>query len=236
MKPGQIILLGETHGTKEAPLYVEQIVRIALECNLSVTVGLELPRSDEFTIHQYLESNGSIWAKKRILELPFWSQDFQDGRASQAMFELIESLRKFRSKKKKIKLMLIDTPQSEQRDSEMAKRIIQMAEENPMDFIILLTGNLHNRIGGNDMTMGGLISERLNDGRVLSLKQDYMTGSAWIATSLIHSGPVDLVGDGRNEIGIFLDLPDPAYHGTLEMKSVHHSRPAKEYLGQLDKK
>ena len=42
LKPGQIIPLGEIHGTEECPGHVQEMVCNALKQDLSLSVGLEL--------------------------------------------------------------------------------------------------------------------------------------------------------------------------------------------------
>lgn len=230
LKPGQIILLGEIHGTKEGPHFIEQIVCHALRKNLSVIVGLELHQSEESVINSYLESTGLEADKRKVLQLPFWSSDYQDGRASRAMFALLESIRKLKLTKEKVGVLLIDDPNSDDRNFGMAQRIIEHANDHPSDFLIVLTGNYHNMIYENSGQMGSYVLEKLGKQRVLSLNQSYTGGSAWVDVAGEGFGPVGLRGNGRNEIGIFLDDNLEEYHGTLEMDIIHFSRPAKEIL------
>lgn len=227
---GRVILLGEIHGTIEGPQFVERIACLALKKGLNVTVGLELPRSEEPVIDTFLESGGSVEERNKVLQLPFWSRDYQDGRASQAMFGLLDSIRELKSNGEHVAVVLIDKPNSSDRDYDMAQRIIEKIESNASDFFIVLTGNYHNRINEYSGNMGSYILKKFGEQRVLSLLQSYTGGSAWVDVAGEGFGPVRLGGHGRNEIGVFLDEGLGEYHGTLEMDSVHHSRPAKELL------
>lgn len=231
LRPGRIILLGEIHGTREAPAYVAQMACHMLRTHLSVIVGLELPKSEESAVRAYLQSAGNEADKFNILQLPFWARAYQDGRTSQAMFRLLESLRQLRSAGKDIEILLIDQPASDNRDVAMAEHIIEAAQKNPDHMMIILTGNLHNIIYEDSGYMGTYVIEALGDQRVLSLKQTYTGGSAWVD----HGGgpgPVRLRGEGLAWKGILINRDLYEYHGTFDMDSVHASRPAKELFGQ----
>jgi hypothetical protein len=230
--PGKIILLGEIHGTQEGPQYVAQVVCHALRKDLNVTVGLELPQSDQSVINAYLNSKGNESAIASVLSLSFWGREYQDGRASQAMFELIEYLRKLKETQANIDLLLIDNPASDDRDIAMAKTIISRAKENKNDFMIILTGNYHNMIYDGSGQMGSYVLSAFDTNRVVSLLQRYSGGSAWLDIGEEGIGPIGLIGDGLNEVSITLDDSLGEYQGYFDMDSIHYSRPAKEMINK----
>jgi hypothetical protein len=77
--PGQIVVLGETHGSNEVPVYFLDLVRHAARDHF-VTVGLELPAT----------SARLRCAGRDRRRLPAgWTGARQDGRTSRAMRALI---------------------------------------------------------------------------------------------------------------------------------------------------
>ncbi len=226
----KIILLGEMHGTKEGPGFVEKIVCHALGKKLSVSVGLELPYLDEQVIKTFMKSKGKASDRAKILNLPFWSQDYQDGRASNAMLGLIASLRALRVDGADVEIFLIDDPSSSDRDIEMAQRVIQKATEKPSNFLIVLTGNYHNMINKGSGQMGRYVLDKFEESKVISLNQNFSGGTAWIDTTGNGAKRTKLSGRGRNQIGIFIDKSRDEYHGTFEVDSIHYSEPAKNII------
>ncbi|MEM7375699.1 MAG: hypothetical protein AAF587_44310 [Bacteroidota bacterium] len=229
LRPGRIILLGEIHGTQEAPAYVGQMACHMLRKQIPVIVGLELPREEESVVRAFLQSEGSEADQLNILQLPFWAKEYQDGRTSQAMFDLLETLRQFRTVGGEIDILLIDHPSSDNRDIAMAARIIQTAKEAPASMMVILTGNLHSIIYEDSGYMGSYITAALGKDRVLSLKQTFTGGSAWVDTGG-SPGPVRFGGEGLAWKGIIINPDLYEYQGSFEMDSIHASRPAKEMV------
>ena len=224
---GKVLLLGELHGTQEAPHYVAQTACLALKYGVSVTVGLELPYSEEETIEAFM--NGEV-EQATILGLPFWAKEYQDGRTSQAMFTLLATLRQYRAEGGDIQVVLIDDPKAEDRDFAMAQRVIAEASKKPHRYYIVLTGNHHTLIEEGTGHMGSYIVEYLGRERVTALNQAYRGGSAWLDIAGTTPGPVSLGGVGRAGVGVLLGEHAPGYHGTFEMDSIHYSPPAKHWL------
>lgn len=148
LTPGTVLLVGEMHGTEQAPAFVRDVACAALAAGLEVTVGLEIDRADDAAYQVYLASDGSAAARERLLAAPFWRREFQDGRGSVAMLELMESLRALRasSGEERLWLTLIDRPEAgPARDEAMSLRVVEAIEARPKDFVVVLTGNIHNR-------------------------------------------------------------------------------------------
>ncbi|MEP1095145.1 MAG: hypothetical protein ABJG78_08545 [Cyclobacteriaceae bacterium] len=227
---GQVMLLGEIHGTKEGPAFVERIACNTLGKNLRVTIGLELPQSDQPHLDEYLNSNGSIEARRAFLSLNFWSRDYQDGRASQSIFQLIESVRSARENGERVDIVLLDDEESSNRDLAMANRLLEDIKSYPNNFFVALTGNLHNIISEGSGRMGNYVMNRLGKNKVTSLKQSYPGGSAWLCQAGGDCGPVILSGQGEGRIGIFIDNAMGNYHGTVQVDSIHASLPARELV------
>ncbi len=230
LQPGQVVLLGEIHGTKEGPEFAGQIACNALEKDLMVTIALELPQADQDQLDEYLDSEGSIEDKRKFLGLNFWTRDYQDGRASESIFKLIESVRALREEDKRIDVVFLDVEGAKNRDKIMADRLLEDVKSYPNNFFIALTGNLHNIVSNGSGRMGSYMVEAIGKDQVVSLKQSYQGGTAWICLTGGICGPVDLKGKGGNQFGIFLNEKNSKYDGTLEMDSIHVSFPARELI------
>lgn len=233
LKSGQVVLVGEVHGTQEGPEMVGQIACNALQSNLRVTIGLEIPQEDQDELDIYLDSNGSEEAKQKFLALNFWSRDYQDGRASQSIFQLIESVRILRENKKHVDIVSLDREGVPNRDKIMAERLLEDVESYPNNFFIVLTGNLHNIISDGSGRMGSYVVDAIGSNRVVSLKQTYPGGSAWVCLDEGGCGPVTLRGNDVSGFGIQLDESMDNYNGILGLDSIHASLPAKQLIGKI---
>ena len=87
------VIVGERHGTKEIPAFFGDLV-----CHVSelgpVVVGLEIEAHQQASLEAYLQSDGGPAARAVLLREDHWRNG--DGRASGAMFALIERLRQLR--------------------------------------------------------------------------------------------------------------------------------------------
>jgi hypothetical protein len=189
LAPGTVLLVGEMHGTAEAPAFVHDVTCAALAADLRVTVGLEVDRADDDAYQAYLGSDGSPAARERLLASPFWQREFQDGRGSVAMLELVESLRALRRSagEEKLRVTLIDRPEAgADRDEAMADRVADTMALRPEDLVVVLTGNIHNRLtkgmpwNAELRPMGHRLVAARPDARVISLDMAYPGGSAWV--------------------------------------------------------
>lgn len=231
LRKGQVLLLGEIHGTNESPEFVQAIVCLALETGLGVTVALELPQSEEPTVVRFVKGGKPRVSREEIARLPFWAKDYQDGRASIAMLDLLEELRKRKVAGENVEVILLDKPQDfARRDQEMADRLLSAVEASPENFFVTLTGNLHNRTAPESGRMGARVVEKLGRARVVSLNVSHTGGSAWICEATAGCGPLELGGRGEGSapsIQLF-EEPDPrGYQGSYFVGAISASPPAK---------
>lgn len=185
LEPGAALLAGEMHGTREAPEFVRSVVCAGLEEGLPVTVGLEIDRADDGAYQEFLRSDGSAAARERLLAAPFWHREFQDGRSSRAMLELMEGLRDLATRGD-LRVVLLDRPEpGDERDGAMAERLAEAMDERPDDLFVVLTGNIHNRLtkgmpwDGDLEPMGYRLRRLRPDARILSLDMAYPGGAVW---------------------------------------------------------
>lgn len=227
-KRNPVILLGELHGTQEAPAFAAQMICQAVKSDHAVTLFLELSKEEQPAIDQYLASDGSTTAKGSLLQTESWGRDYQDGRNSVAMFELIEYVRKLKQAGQAVELVLIDWQSAPDRDQEMANNLLKTVEKDPARFFIALMGNIHNQINPGSGRVGDLVLKALGSEQVISLNQLYGPGSAWVCLASEGCGVHKLGGLDGETRGIILNTSDPLgeYHGQYGVGPINASLPA----------
>jgi len=185
-RPGNVVLLGELHGTQQVPHFVAQSACQAALQGIPVTVGLEVPDVNQERLRNFVASQGreEDWAK--LMESPFWRSPYPDGRNSEAVAYLLETLRKLRGQGLDIEVFAFDRPplEGDAREEVMAMTVLEVAARSPKRALLVVSGNLHPRqVKGlpwnPDYRPMGL---RVADVRpnVFSLDIAYDTGTAWI--------------------------------------------------------
>ena len=193
LKRGNILLLGELHGTQEAPAFVADVVCMAAKKRIPVTLGLEIPSDEQASIDRFLDSGGMAAAEARLTEGAFWRpQKLQDGRSSIAMVRLIERVRALRASGYQVRIVAYDmksgTPVAE-RDRVMAQSLTAAAGREPANLLVVLSGNVHNRLtrgvawNKEYEPMGHLLTKSGNNSRVISLNMSHEGGEAWSCRS-----------------------------------------------------
>jgi hypothetical protein len=242
LEPGRILLVGEFHGTAESPAFVADAACLAKKAGRSVTVGLEVPVDEETRVKGYLSSTGSEADRAALLNGPFWQDEYQDGRRSEAMSSLIEALRKLSRGSAPVHVILLDSPgvvkDAQARDRAMAERLESAAQQRPRDLFIVLTGNIHNRLAkgvpwnAQYEPMGFVLAQHLPSVHFTSLNVAYAGGTAWscetpeasscksreIHGKVVTKGRKVLLWDAVNKDG---------YSGIYNVDAVTASPPAK---------
>jgi len=185
---GRVLLLGETHGTEQAPQFADALVCLALLRGESVVLGLEQSSYEQERIDIYLASNGSEAAQQALFEAsPFWNSRFKDGRSSLAMLDLLEQERTRMSAGADLKVMALDFGPTDadlvdidfRRDRAMLRNAL--SEQSQADRVIVLVGGIHARriaaqFGERRIeTIGSLAGE----GEVVSVRTLYGRGESW---------------------------------------------------------
>ena len=230
---GRVILLGELHGTREAPAFAGSVLCHGLGLGLRVTVALELPQVEALYVERYLRSDGAPSDRAAMARAPFWFKDYQDGRSSQAMLALLDEIRLRIERGEPVDVVLLDRPEARQeRDAEMAARLLAAVGEKPANLFVVLTGNLHNRITEGSRYLGRRALDALGPERVLSLNQAYSGGSAWVCLSDSPCGPHEIRGRAGNLVGVEVGgmVSSEDYHGMYGVGELHASPPAREVL------
>ena len=151
-------------------------------------VGLEIPSIEQTYIDHFIDSDGSENEVETVLERPFWTGDFKDGRTSTAMFSLIESIRKLRASNRSIDVVCYAPNPDEASEnpdiyeqimdhhikkSEMARRYQQ---------IVVYGGNIHLMpnapIELKITTLGRRMQKRHKN--LLALDMSWCCGESWL--------------------------------------------------------
>lgn len=135
--PGEVLMVGEVHGTKETPAAFVQLVDRMLTRADVVSVSLEMPPNAGAAACERDSGSGAVGA--------FWTRKAQDGRSSQAMREMVCQL-KARAAQGKVRLLYLETvPRSQ---DEMVRRVSTevASKTRPM---VMLIGNFHSRKAPN---------------------------------------------------------------------------------------
>ena len=235
LRSGVVLLLGEVHGTREAPASIEALACEALRRGLTVTVALELPVDETTAIHAYLRRSGLPSDRARLLDGAFWRRN--DGRSSLAMLRLLDSLRQHVAAGRGVQVILIEDPSSsEQREQGMAAQVKAALLQRPNDVHLVLTGNLHSRVSKGVPwdeafePMGYLLKRDLPSADIVALELVYTGGSAWNCTGPLPGdcGAHPVRGPKNQQAGITLFAAEGgAFSGRCSVGEASPSEPAR---------
>ncbi len=235
---GAVIFLGEVHGTAEAPELVGRVVELARRRGLPVTVALEIFGTESGRVDAYLASDGGEAARQALLAGHFWQRSYQDGRASEAMLDLIEELRGRIAAGEPIRVVCFDRPVGPgfERERAMAEALAAALAAAPETVTVVLTGNIHARLArgagrGISEPMALQVAELLPDRPVLSLRLAHSGGTTWMCGPGVPGGCgiVRLKGsDGNSTPRVVFDdaLGRGGFHGDAYLGEIHASLPA----------
>ncbi len=140
------VWVGETHGSNEAPAAFGNLVCNALESGRRVAVALERPSTEQPALQAILTSAKLPDAEKALLEQPGW-QNAPDGRSSNAMLQLMLSLRELRKRYPTLQVYTVDGPSYTaalgSRDEAIGNSVLALKKEAPGALVLVLTGNVH---------------------------------------------------------------------------------------------
>lgn len=228
MPAPNIILVGEVHGTKEAPEFVGNLVCAAARRGTNVVVALEISSSQQQLIDSYLTSAGSRTDRLALLSGKFWTRQSQDGRSSRAMLNLIDRVRVLKRKWAGISIIAVDETANGSRDAGMAKHI-GSAAGLPDTQVIALLGNYHasQMKGSNGNAEYEPAGYLLADRRPFSVLFSAQAGSAWACTP--ECGILSRKA-GKQDGGVLGYLngqsTKPGYDATYSVRSSTASLPA----------
>jgi hypothetical protein len=212
----QVLVIGELHGTNEAPGLTGSILCLAISQGERVVLGLEMSADHQGAIDAYLASDGGEDARAALLSNDFWTSDAQDGRSSAAIFRLIDGVRGWRDGGLPVEARALDFGEDDHdlleahgqktvRDRSMIRRALGAQVQS--DRVVMLVGNVHARrtafmIGERRLETLGTLSD---PGALALVSTLYAGGEAWncrhidgeLACAAHPVGPSSVTGEPR---------------------------------------
>lgn len=233
----RIALLGEMHGTREAPALAGQLVSVYAAAQRPVLLGLEIDRGEQADVDRFLASNGDAGARRALLAGTHWLAPF-DGRDSKAMSQLIEHVRQLRATGADVRIVYFDDhdPDVDRRNRRMADTLRAAVKEDPDAMLLVLTGNVHamtHRLPGELYSDGKRIEPPMTAGRYLAdlgaISIDVSAASGEYSACTARScGPHPVMERGSQaEPSLAKEAPsESAWDFTLTLPRFHVSPPA----------
>lgn len=138
----RFFVFGERHGTQEIPRMFGEAVCI-MSAHSPILVGLEIDHTQAESISIFLTSDGSAQSREALLDNSHWT--IRDGRASQAMLDLLMRLRELRASGRDIEVIPFMLPGNtpEEREHRMAESLIAGLAARPEARVAALIGSAH---------------------------------------------------------------------------------------------
>lgn len=184
--PSRWIVVGESHGTAEAPAAYADLV-----CNAGdqrpVVAAVEQPESDQPLIDAFMASDGGGAARAALLKANMWLS--RDGRSSEAYLALFERLRLLMRDGRVSRVVAFQPawrgPFDAARYEVAMAKLLRDASPDARTRVVALVGNVHAMLrevnfgGSAYMPAAGLLPK----GETLTLNISPNGGSAWNCTN-----------------------------------------------------
>lgn len=227
----RLLLIGELHGTVEMPAFAGRVVE-AVGSSAPVTLALEWPRSEQAAVDAFLASDAGRDARERITGSEFWTSN-PDGRTSQAMLALLESVRRAIAAGRDVRVLCFDGDEEQlagaDRDAVLAHNLQREREREPGRVLVALTGNYHARIAvgapwNEDQAFAG---HHLRESDPFNVNLVAQSGSAWMCVAGQGCG-AHALGTGEGPAGLEVaGWPNQTgYRSIWRVGSVSASPPA----------
>lgn len=233
----RFVIVGEIHGTAEAPAAFADLVCIAAR-ERAVSVGLEAGASFVTKLDAYLASDGGPAARRAFLNDVFWTQPFKDGRSSQAILAMFDDLRRLKRAGRSISVFGFQ-PEGRRPEGfdqsyyelEMAQLLSKGAQAQPNARVLALMGNLHAGTAPIARWGGGLpAAGHLSPRDTITLLAASSGGTAWNCQSETPAGckahPTRGTETGAARGVVLGPQRDGAFDGLLSLGRVTASPPA----------
>jgi hypothetical protein len=197
----RVIAIGEHHGNDKSPLIAAKLAEALAEGN-EVILALEIQQQNQFGLDEYLRTGD-----KQILRLlGHFAREYQDGRSSLAMVELLDRVRL----NSRIQVFAFDPDfamNGQDRDTKMAQNLIKAIEKHPQKRVVILAGNVHSatKIGNffdpnyrpMAFQLSALTKSPIKSTDVLSIMTRYESANIWACTNdnAADCGPMKLKKD-----------------------------------------
>lgn len=203
--PGAMVLVGELHGTREAPAFFSSLVCAAARRAgpAGVVVGIEMARTDQGALDAFVAAPTPAAARSLLLAAGHFTDPWQDGRDSVAMVALLEDIRRWRASGAPIEVVAFDVapgpkPRTD-REAAMAEALADAASRRPGASVLIYTGNLHSRtlpspFAPSRTPMGAHLKARFPALRTLDFAS--AGGTAWLCV-MTEGGSGQICGEQR---------------------------------------
>lgn len=226
LKPG-VLLVGELHGTTEIPAVISRLACLS-SLSMPTIVALELPVDERGAIGAFLDQGD----ERKLLASPFWSAEFQDGRSSVAMLQLLRDVRHLRAKQANVEVALFAPGANRTRshEEEMADQLLAIHRARPEATILVLVGRTHAKkaVGApwdpNFKPMAWYLSQTAS--RVMSVLVTHATGTAWVCCKPTHCAPHDYSGTEAGAPRFLEGSTEAGFDGALFVGPIRASLPA----------
>lgn len=186
----KVILVGETHGTDQAPAFVARLVCGLLAQGRPVTLALERTAQEQPALDRYLTSSGRDEDARALLGAHDWASTHQDGRSSAAMFRLVEQLRRWRQAGQPVDVLAMtpfqDLDSQGAFDRALAGSVTAALAAHPERTVVVFAGSYHTVVASKEHqamfgtpSIGDLLAER---GPVHVVGLTSSPGTAWNCT------------------------------------------------------
>jgi hypothetical protein len=185
----RLLIIGEIHGTQETPAFVAALVR-ATSKNRPVRVGLEWPAWMNDYVVTYFASQGTMDDRKKMLRMGYWKTP--DGRSSEAMVDLVDTIRHLRQQGRHIDIFLMEpnvptTPADLQsnfltrKENGMAKALKAALNTAPSNaLVIAYMGSYHTRYVEDTNYPQPSVLQQVIDDHPLYISTQADAGGAWV--------------------------------------------------------
>lgn len=223
--PQRYIIVGESHGTTEAPAAFAQMVCAAAERG-PVTVALELPTAMQPQLDAFLDAPDEAAAFEALSGTHFMNPRMNDGRSSQAMLAMLLSIRQLRADGRDVAFHAFQPSRARPRELTQAWYELDMGHAlagavyaRPQSRVLVIVGNLHARKTGfaRFADVGVPAAGHLPAADVLTLNVAQQGGTAWNCQSECAVHPSRAVDDVDRRGMILQPSDDGAYDGILAL-------------------
>lgn len=230
------IVVGEMHGTAEAPAAFAQMICAAAERG-PVTVALELPAAMQPQLDAFLAAPDDAAAMAALEGTPFLAPRMNDGRSSQAMMAMMLSVRALRAADRDVAFHAFQPSSPRPRglaqawyELDMGHTLAQAAYSRPHAKVLVLVGNLHARKTGFERfpDVGLPAAGHLPAAEVVSLNVAQQGGEEWNCQQQGCGANTARGVYDPNARGVILEpSADGAYDGVLALGPTTASPPVR---------
>lgn len=231
--PQRYIVVGESHGTTEAPAAFAEMVCAAAERG-PVTVALELPTVMQPQLDAFLAAPDEAGALEALAGTHFMNPRMNDGRNSQAMLAMMLSVRRLRLEGRDVAFHAFQPSTPRPRELTQAWYELDMGHAlagaiyaRPQSKVLVIVGNLHARKTGfaRFAEVGVPAVGHLPAADVLTLKVADQGGTAWNCRPECNAYPSRAVDDMELRGVLLQPSDDGAYDGQLALGPSSASPP-----------